>query len=128
MYHNAVNHVPNFQLSARSSSFFGAVFPSILWSNFFWDTQYKVSIHHTGLTLVPSEKYHFQIEDHAVSFFIHDLAIEDAGEYTLLAAGEAMTAILKVHVFSTTFLRLKLGVLKFWVISASNILKMLLSL
>ena len=40
IYHNAVNHVQNFQLSARSSSFFGAVFPSLLWSNFFWDTQY----------------------------------------------------------------------------------------
>ena len=40
-YHNAVNHVLNFQLSAKLSSFFGAVFPSLLWSNFFWDTQYK---------------------------------------------------------------------------------------
>ena len=39
-YHNAVNHVPNFQLSARSSSFFDAIFSSLLWSNFFWDTQY----------------------------------------------------------------------------------------
>ena len=41
-YHNAVNHVPNFQLSARSSSFFGALFASLLWSNFFWDTQYPL--------------------------------------------------------------------------------------
>ena len=45
---------------------------------------------------MPSEKYHFQIEDHAVSFFIHDLTLEDGGEYTLMAAGEAMTTILKV--------------------------------
>ena len=26
--------------TARSSSFFSAVFPSLLWNNFFWDTQY----------------------------------------------------------------------------------------
>ena len=55
-----------------------------------------ISISTLGLPLVPSEKYHFQIEDHAVSFFIHDLTLEDAGEYTLMAAGEAMTTILKV--------------------------------
>ena len=39
-YHNAVNHVPNFQLPARSFTIFGSVFPSHLWSDFFWDTQY----------------------------------------------------------------------------------------
>ena len=39
-HYNAVNNVPIFQLSAKSSSFFAALFPSLLWNNFFWDTQY----------------------------------------------------------------------------------------
>ena len=34
-YHNAVSHVPNFQLFIRSSSFFSALFPSLLWRNLF---------------------------------------------------------------------------------------------
>ena len=35
VYHDVVAHVPNFQLSARSSSFFSAVFPSLSWTLFF---------------------------------------------------------------------------------------------
>ena len=53
-YHNAVTHVPNFQLSAKSSFFLGALFPSLLWSNFFWDTQYHgtCGCHHGTVVII----------------------------------------------------------------------------
>ena len=35
VYHDVVAHVPNFQLSAKSSSFFSAVFPPLSWILFF---------------------------------------------------------------------------------------------
>ena len=41
-YPNVVAHARSFQLLATSSSFFCAFF-SLLWSNFFWDTQYILS-------------------------------------------------------------------------------------
>jgi len=41
VYYDVVAHVPNFQLSARSSSFFSAVFPSLSWTLFFWRTRYQ---------------------------------------------------------------------------------------
>ena len=44
-YHNAVNHEPNFHLFARSSSFLGALFPSLLWSNFYGVTDGRANDH-----------------------------------------------------------------------------------
>ena len=43
-HHTVVSHVPNFQLSARSSSFFLCVFPSLLWNTFLLSPLYVLTL------------------------------------------------------------------------------------